>query len=51
MRIILNNVLVEDKKALDDLLKRTSLNKAIIARQIFKKFLENTEDTIDFLFK
>ena len=51
MRIIINNVLVDDKKALDDLLQRTSLNKTTIVRQIFKKFVENTEDTIDFLFK
>lgn len=51
MRIILKNVLVEDKAVLDDLLQKRSLNKAIIVRQIFKKFVENTDETIDFLFK
>lgn len=51
MRVVLTNILVDDVNKLNSMLDKRSLTKAQIARQIFKKFMENTDETIDFLFK
>lgn len=51
VRIVLTNIKVDDKALLEEKLADSGLSKAIIVRQIFKKFVERTEDAIDFLFK
>lgn len=50
-RIVLNLTNLENKKVLDEKLQSRSLTKAGIVRQLFKKFSECTDETIDFLYK
>lgn len=51
MRIVVNNIDVSDYNKLDQKLKETSLSKTLITKQMFKKFIEKTDEAIDFLFK
>lgn len=49
--IVLRNVDENLKKELEQKLKETSLNKICLIRQLIKKFIYETDSTIDFLFK